>query len=194
MATLCYEALGAAPVLMFSTILQVCYFFEQSPFQQLGQDAVCNACVQTCVSPSGAQAALAPVRPSPYQDSNLKVQSLRHWVFGRDLPKFPLLELPQELVEKVAATLGPEDQKAKKAARSTCTRLRSAINTNVSSVRVRFLPAYKQTQLLPKTWTRTSPSLHSQLIAMFISDPVIMVIGNPALGVSILRQPTEFCS
>jgi hypothetical protein len=49
---------------------------------------------------------------------------------------FPLLDLPPELVEKVVATLGPEDQVAKKAARATCTQLRSAVNAAVSSVTV----------------------------------------------------------
>lgn len=49
---------------------------------------------------------------------------------------FPLLDLPPELVEKVVATLGPEDQVAKKAARATCTQLRSAVNAAVSSVTI----------------------------------------------------------
>ena len=65
----------AAQELMSCTILQVCYFFKQSPFQQFGQDAVCNACEQTCVSPPGAQAALATVKPSPCHDGSFKVQA-----------------------------------------------------------------------------------------------------------------------
>lgn len=49
---------------------------------------------------------------------------------------FPLLDLPAELVEKVVSTLGPEDQSAKKAARASCTQLRSAVNAAVSKVKV----------------------------------------------------------
>ena len=49
---------------------------------------------------------------------------------------FPLLDLPTDLVEKVVSCLGPEDQKAKKAARATCTDLRFAVNAGVTSVKV----------------------------------------------------------
>lgn len=49
---------------------------------------------------------------------------------------FPLLDLPTELVEKVVSTLGPQDQAAKKAARASCTQLRSAVNAAVSRVKV----------------------------------------------------------
>lgn len=49
---------------------------------------------------------------------------------------FPLLDLPIELVEKVVGCLGPEDQKALKATRATCTELRSAVNAGVTRVKV----------------------------------------------------------
>lgn len=52
--------------------------------------------------------------------------------------KLPLLSFPQELIEKIVAELGPQDQKAKKAARATCSRLRAAVNAGVSSVKVSF--------------------------------------------------------
>lgn len=90
---------------------------------------------------------------------------------------FPLLDLPPELVEKVVATFGPADQAAKKAARATCTQLRSAVNIAVSSVKIgsdmegQTLPA----SILPQIKSVTLNVSNGQHMGMWTAENLALL-------------------
>ena len=75
---------------------------------------------------------------------------------------FPLLDLPPELVEQIIQCLGPEEQRTKKAARSTCTQLRSAVNAGITSVKVFNSSIFwgHSLQTIIFSWAR--PEIHLQ--------------------------------
>lgn len=64
--------------------------------------------------------------------------SLKGGMLCSEAMKLPLLDLPQELIERIVTCLGSKEQKAKKAVRASCRRLRYAINASVTSVQVSF--------------------------------------------------------